>query len=125
METETGHLSFTDDERRFNFVYFDSLKRFRKQTKFNVVKYTTYNQKPVSIYWIQLSKIKPGEKAEIVANYDSLKNEFDIKSKNIMKYNILLNRYNCLKNKEITVRSNDSLIFKGLLKDNQISVSIK
>lgn len=124
IETSTGHLNFTDDERRYNFVYFDSLTRLSRTRTVDKIQYIPF-ESPAIAYWIKINKISTNEKAEINAKYDSLKHVFNIQTKNILSYNILLDKLNMSPNSNISIYTNSTLSYKGPARKSEISISVK
>lgn len=124
IETSTGHLNFTDAERRYNFVYFDSLRSLPKTKTIDKIQYVTF-ESPANAYWIKINKIDYREKAEINAKYDSLKCMFNVQIKNILNYSILLNKLNISPNSNISIYTNDILSYNGLSNKNEINISVQ
>jgi hypothetical protein len=113
IEEETGHLELSRDERRYAFEYLDSLKNYKKQRPIYKIKYCTYEDS-ASIYWIRIKKGKSEQKTEVLASFDPLKYVFNIQTKNVSNYSILFNKLNLSSKKNITVYTNNILIYKGI-----------
>lgn len=124
IETSTGHFNLTNAERRYNFIYFDSLSRLPRTRIVNKIRYITFESSSTA-YWTKINKIITNEKAEINANYDSLKHVFNIQTENILSYNILMDKLSISPNSNISIYTNGTLSYEGPARKNEISISAK
>ena len=123
IETSTGHLNFTNDARKSNFVYFDGLRRHQKTKMVTEIHYTSFDS-PVIVYWIKINKIKSGKKAEIIAKYSSSNQVFNITTKNILNYSILVNRLKLPSRTNISIYTNNALNYKAVSNRDVVNVSV-
>ncbi len=125
VETETGHLKLSRDERRNSFLFLDSLKTHHQAKRIDTIKYCTCDVGSSSLYWIEICKIKPLEKAEITATYDSSSQNIHVDCKNILEFNVLTNLLDLTKGTDLTIYANNIISYRGTVNRNKVNILLK
>ena len=75
--------------------------------------------------WIELCKIKPLEKAEITATYDSANHTIHADCKNILELNVLPNVLGLTQGASLTIYANKRISYQGTVNRNKVNILLK
>jgi predicted peptidase len=90
----------------------------------NTIRFSTAQMKYNTAYWIKIKKLISMKKASIEASISS-ENIIDVKTRNILQYEIVLDKLNYEKGKPVTVKTNGLISFQDFPKENSIVVNIE